>query len=122
MLSLTGVGHEQMRAILGDLGYRGAGEADGKPMFIKRRANGKNLPARPGNRKTRDKVQPQPQSSNTALKKAQKNGPGRVGREEKNQEKRSPAPVRSGVSIIAGRGVDRTESPFAILKTMNVAD
>jgi ATP-dependent RNA helicase SUPV3L1/SUV3 len=122
MLSLTGVGHEQMRAILGDLGYRGAGEADGKPMFIKRRANGKNLPARPGNRKTRDKVQPQPQPSNTALKKAQKNGPGRVGREEKNQEKRSPAPVRSGVSIIAGRGVDRTESPFAILKTMNVAD
>jgi len=120
MLSLAGVGHEQMRAILGDLGYRGAGEVDGKPAFIKRRAKGQNPPVRSGNPKTAYKGRAQP--SNTLPNKVRNNALGRVGGNGENQGKRRPAPVRGGVPIVADRGVDRAESPFAILKTMDVAD
>lgn len=120
MLSLAGVGHEQMRTILGDLGYRGAGEADGKPVFIKRRTKGQTRPGKFGKRRTADKGQGQP--PNTPSNRVLNNAPRRIRGDGENQDKRRPAPVRGGVPIIADRGADRADSPFAILKTMDVAD
>jgi ATP-dependent RNA helicase SUPV3L1/SUV3 len=115
MLSLAGVGHDQMRGILVDLGCRGAGEVDGKPVFIKRRAGGGNNAgkrARGGNRKagaSKGRSAGAGDGDNAAKPKG-----------KPNHRSTGKAPVT------ADRGVDRkidlSHSPFAILKTMDVAD
>ena len=114
MLSLAGVGHDQMRGILVDLGCRGAGEVDGKPVFIKRRAADAK-PARGRSRKARA-----PQRRGQAVDDGQKIETG----DRKPKGKRTT--IAPKATVIADRGVDRkndrSDSPFAILKTMDVAD
>ena len=114
-LSLAGVGHEQMRGILGDLGYRGAGDVDGKPVFIKRRAmqgNQGGKPARGRNRK-----------AHPGKERAPASGDGGKDLKSKGKQKNR---VSAKIPVVADRGADRkvarSDSPFAILKTMDVAD
>ena len=115
MLSLAGVGHEQMRGILADLGYRGAGDVDGKPVFIKRRAANGNKGGnhRHGGRR----VAHAPKGLNAGA-----GDPENAKRDDRKTKRRSvgKAPVIGDRG--AGRKIDRSESPFAILKTMDVAD
>jgi ATP-dependent RNA helicase SUPV3L1/SUV3 len=115
MLSLAGVGHEQMKGILADLGYRGAGEADGKPVFIKRGAANGNRRPRRGHK-----------ASQNAKKLNQ--GQGVAGAKEQAVAGRAKSKIRSkdkGVGA-AKRPPDRSvypsDSPFAILKSLDVAD
>jgi ATP-dependent RNA helicase SUPV3L1/SUV3 len=115
MLSLAGVGHEQMRGILTDLGCRGAGEEDGKPVFIRRRATD----AKGGDKLSRAK------GRKVRARKRQDQGVGEnkshepIGRKPKQRPAgKTPLAANRG----ADRGNDRSDSPFAILKTMGVAD
>ena len=87
MLSLAGVGHDKMSAILSDLGCRPAGEKDGVPIFLRRR---------PKNAVRFDA-----------------NKPSRAGKV------RWRAP---GQPVVDSEEKDRNASPFAILKSMDVAD
>jgi ATP-dependent RNA helicase SUPV3L1/SUV3 len=114
MLSLAGVGHAQMKGILSDLGYRGAGEVDGKAVFIKRGAANGNRRGKLGreqNRKGREAVG----KAKGAINNEQHAG-GAV---------KSKHDAGSKRAVIANRGADRkpdlSNSPFAILKTMDVA-
>ncbi|MBM85240.1 MAG: disulfide oxidoreductase [Rhodospirillaceae bacterium] len=89
MLSLAGVGHDKMNAILSDLGYRLAGEKDGVPIFLRRRP--KNAARWEANKPSR------------------------------GVEARSRWRESSQV-VVNHQEKDRPESPFAILKSMDVAD
>jgi hypothetical protein len=115
MLSLAGVGHEQMKSILSDLGYRGAGEVGGKAAFIKRGAVTGERRGKPGRgpiRKGREVTG----KAKRAAKKDEHAG-GAVEAKQKAGGKRV---------VNANRGADRkpdlSDSPFAILKTMDVVD
>ena len=109
MLSLAGVGHEQMRGILGDLGYRGAGEVEGKPVFIKRGAGAKKPRRSAGRRGKTAKVVPSDAVSTDAGK------PNRAARKK-------PMVANQGADRRGNQALQPSDSPFAILKTLDVAD
>jgi ATP-dependent RNA helicase SUPV3L1/SUV3 len=111
MLSLAGVGHEQMRGILVDLGYRSAGEVEGKPVFVKRRANREGSANKRGRRRGGKQVE-----RDAALVRGKKALTDPARSEKKTRRKTAKVPV------MASRGADRSESPFAILKSLDVAD
>jgi ATP-dependent RNA helicase SUPV3L1/SUV3 len=124
MLSLAGVGHEQMKGILADLGYRGAGEADGKPVFIKRRAGKIEQRAGPGGKRRRGLKAKAPQKQ-PQDQEQEGQAPTKPPRDKRKP--RGPKPKTGGrAPVFANRGadekIDPADSPFAILKTMDVAD
>jgi ATP-dependent RNA helicase SUPV3L1/SUV3 len=122
MLSLAGVGHAQMKEILTDLGYRGAGEVDDKPVFIRRgsgnqgrkraRKRSDERGAAGGSRPAKDGAKPSHDKKDNPKNHA-----------VRGKTKRKP---NTRGSVEANRGTDQkfdpADSPFAILKTMDVAD
>jgi len=128
MLSLAGVGHEQMKGILVDLGYRGAGEVDGKPVFIKRRAGKTDQRGGPSGKRRRGVKSKSPENQRQGQEHLTQTGgkPPRDKRKERGSKPKHgarPAVVASqGRDRDRAKDVDRSDSPFAILKTMDVAD
>ncbi len=113
MLSLAGVGHDQMKGILMDLGYRSAGEAEGKPVFVRRRA--------PRAEQQDKSDRGRPRGGKPGKQKQKAIGAGKPSSEQPGQ-KRMADKVPAKRTIAANQGGDRSDSPFAILKTADVAD
>ena len=122
MLSLAGVGHEAMGAILGDLGYRRAGEADGKDIYTRRRAaSAKGRGRHRGKAAVGKKASGAGEGGKRRIAVDRAAGPGKNGGKGNGKA----APSRSGAMVSnagADRRTGRSDSPFAILKSLDVAD
>lgn len=109
MLSLAGASHEDMGAILADLGYRRAGEKDGKPTYLRRRKHGRQDGAKEAARRR-----------GKGAKAADTAGKGISGKAPSPERRPTSGASRHALSGAAGE--DRADSPFAILRNYGVAD